>query len=112
MKEGEENISQREVGEIATISQAITRSCAPPVDLDEFRKDADQFDITEEQKTKLLQILWSIAFASVDIEWRIDSTQRILSALGEFSSAAARDMLEQTKNVQHFNDATTSGTER
>lgn len=54
-----------------------------PLKLNEqdYLEHLDSFDLTDEQKTELLQTLWDIMSRMVDIGWGVDSMQLMLPAL-------------------------------
>lgn len=82
---------------------------ALPLDVEKYRPYVDHFDITEEQKIKLLETLWSIMTAFVRHGFGVDSIQRCLPAFAEFSSPQESDELGKNLNAHEFNDTATEG---
>lgn len=67
----------------------------PALDTEKYRQYVDEFDIPDERKLELLQTLWWIMAAFVDLGFGVDSVQRALPALADFSSTADSDALEE-----------------
>lgn len=61
-------------------------------DADKYLRYVDDVDLPEDQKRELLEALWNILAALVDIGFGVDSVQQILPAL--FSSSATTDGTE------------------
>lgn len=56
--------------------------CAAPVlDVDDYLDDLDDQDLSEEQKIELLETLWNIMAAFVDIGWGVDNVQLVFPEL-------------------------------
>lgn len=53
----------------------------PPLDTEKYREYVDEFEIPEESKIELLQTLWWIMAAFVDLGFGVDSVQRLLPGL-------------------------------
>lgn len=51
-----------------------------PLDLNKYRPYLDGFDLTDDQKTAMIEALWSIAEAVTDLAYGIHSTQLIQTA--------------------------------
>lgn len=51
-----------------------------PLDLDKYRPHLDGFDLTDDQKTAMIEALWSIAEAVTDLAYGVQSTQLIQTA--------------------------------
>ncbi len=52
------------------------KSTAPlSLDLDEYRGDLAEFDMSDEQKDEMLRTLWNIMSAFVDLGWGLDTVQ-------------------------------------
>ena len=72
------------------------------LDPDKYRHHLDEFDLTDEQKTQLLQTLWSIMSTMVDIGFSVDSVQLASLFARENSGPESGDALEQTDNEKSF----------
>lgn len=48
-----------------------------PLDLDKYRPYLDGFDLTDDQKTAMIEALWSIAEEVTDLAYGVHSTQLI-----------------------------------
>jgi hypothetical protein len=81
----------------------------PPLNVEKYRKYVDHFDLTEERKVELLQTLWSIMYAFVQVGFGVDSIQRCLPALAEFSSEVESDELEGAAAADDFNGVAADG---
>lgn len=46
-----------------------------PLDLNKYRPFLDGFDLTDDQKTAMIEALWSIAEAVADLAYGVHSTQ-------------------------------------
>jgi hypothetical protein len=84
---------------------ALRATPLPAPTVDEYREYLDEFEITEDQKIELLQTLWWIAVTFADIGWGVDSVQKCIPSLSEFSSAAESDALEGIDTKNEFNGA-------
>lgn len=51
-----------------------------PLDLDKYRPYLDGFDLSDDQKTAMIEALWSIAEAVTDLAYGVHSTQLIQTA--------------------------------
>lgn len=51
-----------------------------PLDLTKYRPYLDGFDLTDDQKTTMIEALWSIAEAVADLAYGVHSTQLYQSA--------------------------------
>lgn len=60
-----------------------------------YRQHLDSFDLTEEQQTELLAILWRIMSTFVELGFGVDSVQTLLPALAERSAEDAADQLDK-----------------
>jgi len=58
-----------------------------PLDLDKYRPYLDGFDLTEDQKTAMIEALWSIAEAVTDLAYGVQSSQLIQAANDNDSSS-------------------------
>ncbi len=74
---------------------------------DDYLADLEAFDLSEAQKRELLQTLWNIMCAFVDIGWGVDTVQHIfpeLFAVDNFNKAGSQPIQphgsvgEQNKN--------------
>lgn len=50
------------------------------LDLNKYRPYLDGFDLTEDQKTAMIEVLWSIAEAVTDLAYGVHSSQIIQTA--------------------------------
>jgi hypothetical protein len=77
---------------------AVTRSpiAAAPLQFDptKYRQHLESFDLTEEQQTELLAILWRILATFVELGFGVDSVQTLLPALAEASTEDEADQLD------------------
>jgi hypothetical protein len=79
---------------------------APPVfDAARYQEYVKDFDLSEEQQRELLQTLWWIMVAFVDLGFGVDSVQQCLPALKDFALSADANGLEQKMNTETFNGA-------
>lgn len=76
----------------------------PKLDVEEYLHYVDDFDLTEERKVELLETLWSIMYAFVQMGHGVDSIHRCLPALAELTSEADSDGVEKG-NSKKFNAA-------
>lgn len=51
-----------------------------PLDLDKYRPFLDGFDLTEDQKTAMIEALWAIAEAVTDLAYGVHSSQIVPTA--------------------------------
>lgn len=58
-----------------------------PLNLEKYRPYLDGFDLTEEQKTAMIEALWSIAEAVTDLAYGVQSSQLIHTANDNDSSS-------------------------
>lgn len=65
----------------------------PQFDAARYRQHLESFDLTEEQQTELLAILWRILATFVDLGFGVDSVQ-LLPALAEASAEDEADHLD------------------
>jgi len=83
-----------------------TLPIAPPIfDAAKYQEYIKDFDLPEEQQRELLQTLWWIMVAFVDLGFGVDSVQQCLPALKDFALAADANALEQKMNTEAFNGA-------
>lgn len=61
-------------------------AAAMPLDLDEYRPYLNSFDLTDDQKTAMIEALWSIAEAVADLAYGMHSTQLVEIAVDNDSS--------------------------
>ncbi|MCI0466835.1 MAG: hypothetical protein L0Y57_07505 [Beijerinckiaceae bacterium] len=75
----------------------------PPLDLKKYQSHVEDFDLTAEQKVELLQTLWAIMTAFVDLGFGVDAVQllRTLNASDSLNSGA--DEVEERKPLASFN---------
>lgn len=78
-------------------------SGVPPLDVDKYRKFVEDMDISDEECVELLRILWSIMATFVDLGFGVESVQRCLPALAEFSLAASPSEVKEVDGK--FNEA-------
>ena len=72
------------------------------LDPEKYRHHLDEFDLSDEQKTHLLQTLWSIMSTMVDIGFGLDSVQLATLFACENSGPESSDALEQTDSEKPF----------
>lgn len=51
-----------------------------PLDVNKYRPYLDGFDLTDDQKTAMIEALWSIAEAATDLAYGMHSTQLVQTA--------------------------------
>ncbi|VAW75398.1 hypothetical protein MNBD_GAMMA13-701 [hydrothermal vent metagenome] len=68
----------------------------PTCDLDKYREHVEDFDLSEADQTELLQILWSIMAAFVNLGFGVDSVQ-LLKA----EASQPEDGLQVRKETDH-----------
>ena len=66
------------------------------LDPDEFRGGMAEFELTKEQEDVILQELWNIMRAIVDMGWGLDSVHIILAELFEKAGQDSGKLLQQT----------------
>lgn len=69
---------------------------------DKYREHLDGIELTEAQQNEMLQVLWNIMSAMVDMGWGVDSVQMFLPELFEKAGADSDKLLEQ--NSTHATD--------
>ncbi len=72
---------------------------------DDYRHHLNEFDLSEEQQNELLQTLWSIMSALVDIGWGVDTVQLLLPDMFAEVAPDSEKLLE-SKNTPEFNQVT------
>ena len=77
-------------------------------DADEYRDDLAGLDMTKEQQDELLQTLWNIMSAFVDIGWGVDTVQMFLPDLFKNAGPDSGKLIE-SKDTQKFNNAAQAG---
>lgn len=73
-----------------------------PFDAEKYLKHAEDFDLTEAQKTEFLRTLWDIMATFVRLGFGVES---VLPALFESASRHAADGLEESIPTHEFNVA-------
>ncbi|MCG8604368.1 hypothetical protein MJD09_05130 [bacterium] len=68
-------------------------------DAAKYRRHVEDFDLTEEQKIELLQALWSIMKAFVDLGFGVDSIQRFIPELAANPSEPGKDAVRSEDNA-------------
>lgn len=83
---------------------AVTRSpiAAAPLQFDpaKYRQHLESFDLTEQQQTELLAILWRILATFVELGFGVDSVQTLLPALAEASAEDEADQLDEGRSTE------------
>ena len=74
-----------------------------PLDVKKYQSHLEDFDMTEEQKLELLETLWSIMAAFVDLGFGRDSVQCIFQSFGSNSLNSEGDEVKGMKQSSHFN---------
>lgn len=64
---------------------------------DDFRQDLASFDLTKAQEDELLQTLWNIMSAFVDLGWGVDSVQMVLPGIFEEVSSNPPESINKDK---------------
>jgi hypothetical protein len=72
---------------------------SPQFDAAKYRQHLEGFDLTEEQQTELLAILWRILATFVDLGFGVDSVQ-LLPALAQASAEDEVDQLEEGRSTE------------
>ncbi|HEY0939229.1 MAG TPA: hypothetical protein VGE08_03940 [Steroidobacter sp.] len=88
-----------------TDSASAADSELPPFDAQKYRDELGDLDITEEQATEFLRTLDFILRSFVDLGWGVDSVQKFIPALAEFSSHEDSGAVQQTIPTPPFNRA-------
>lgn len=70
---------------------------------DHFRADLEAFQLTREQENELLQTLWNIMAAFVDIGWGVDTVQMFLPDVFEKAVSDSGKLVE-SKDTQTSNE--------
>ena len=93
MKDADE---QREEGSNDYLRSAddAQPASALALDTDRYLPELEEFDITEDQKIEMLQTLWSLMRAFVDIGWGVDSIHHVLPDLAAITSESDADEID------------------
>ncbi|MGR9088247.1 MAG: hypothetical protein ACU841_14415 [Gammaproteobacteria bacterium] len=75
----------------------------PPLDVNKYQSHVEDFDLTEEQKLELLETLWSIMTAFVDLGFGADAVQYIFRDTGPNSLNSDGDEGKDTTPSTRFN---------
>lgn len=67
----------------------------PSLNPEKYQKLMDEMPLSEAEKLELLQTLWNIMTAFVDLGFGVDSVQQVLPALNEIASELDADELEK-----------------
>lgn len=76
---------------------------ALPLDVKKYQRHVEDFDLTEEQKVELLETLWSIMAAFVDLGFGRDSVQCIFQSIGSNSLNSEGDEVKEMTHSPRFN---------
>ncbi|MDM3871808.1 hypothetical protein QSV34_10640 [Porticoccus sp. W117] len=78
-----------------TTSPPITRDSeeytVAKLDIDDYREDLANFELTPEQEIELLSTLWQIMATMVDIGWGVDNVQLMIPDLFNRESAIVKE---------------------
>ena len=74
-----------------------------PLDVKKYQSHMEEFDLTEEQKAELLETLWSIMAAFVDLGFGTDAVQYLFRDNGPNSLNSEEDEVEDKKPSSRFN---------
>ncbi len=86
----------------------------PPLQLepDDYRDELAEFELTPEQETELLQVLWNIMSTMVDLGWGLDSVQLFSLPKAHKIDSDSSDKVKLTDNNQAFNQTAGNTTEK
>jgi hypothetical protein len=84
---------------LATV-KSTAAPAIPALDTAKYAAELCDCELSEAQKAELLQTLWFIMAAFVDLGFGVDSVQKALPALADFSSSADSDALEETRSAE------------
>ena len=65
------------------------------LDAEAYRDKLATFELTEDQETELLQVLWNIMSTMVDIGWGVDTVQMFLPTIFETSVQDSGKLLQR-----------------
>lgn len=74
-----------------------------PLDVKKYQHHMEEFDLTEEQRIELLQTIWSIMAAFVDIGFGVDAVQYIFRDNSRNSLDSNGDETEDNNPSTRFN---------
>lgn len=69
-----------------------------PLDLKKYRPYLDEFDLTDDQKTAMIEALWSVAEAVADLAYGVHSTQLV-------KIANDNDSMSESNMIKFFEQA-------
>ncbi len=78
-----------------------------PLDVEKYRAQMKESDLSDEQQVEFLQALWSIMKSFVEIGFDVNSIQNFMPELGSNSSETSADRvkLENKKHKRKFEKA-------
>ncbi|MCI0667485.1 MAG: hypothetical protein L0Y43_05470 [Methylococcaceae bacterium] len=76
-----------------------------PMDVKKYARHVEGFDLTQEQKVELLETLWSILTAFVDLGFGADSVQCLFRDVRPNSLHSGGDPVEDNGPSNDFNQA-------
>lgn len=74
-------------------------------DIEKYRDDITEFDLTDEQADELLKTLWTIMSAFVDLGFGVDSVQYLLAQHTRPHCDEDSGLLTTNDTAQEFNSA-------
>lgn len=74
-----------------------------PLDVSKYQSQMNSFDMTEEQKRELLEILWSIMAAFVDLGFGVDPVQYIFRDNDRNCLDSEGNEMENNNHSSRFN---------
>lgn len=75
----------------------------PKLDISKYQPYIDDFDLTKEQQQELLETLWSIMSAFVDIGFGVDVVQMLFNDQSSVSSNSKENDLKILNQKEEFN---------
>ena len=72
-------------------------------DPDDYRADLAELKLTRAQEEELLQTLWTIMSAFVDLGWGVDSVQTVLPGLADLFPETAPDAVKSIASPTNNN---------
>jgi len=100
--------------EIVGRTEAAPAGSDAPFEEEKYLPELENADLTDEQKSELLQALWSIMKTFVDLGFGVNSIHRFLPELAAESSESEADRVEsenQTCRAQFEDTADSKGAE-
>jgi hypothetical protein len=93
-----------DTNEILPVDTPKNRMVGPlPLDVQKYQSHVQDFDLTEEQKTELLETLWSIMTTFVDLGFGVDSVQYLIRERCPDSLFSQESGIQDKKASSYFN---------